>query len=238
MTKFIRIYSPRNDQIGEWPASNHVRNELHLTIIPLFRLVIKAPSVVDGVQVTTRFGLMERCERRIVWEGRNRWVDHTCRSFPMRIQDHCEQENRHFCTEFTSARYATELGIGFSAMALVALLIGVSTHSKRRRIWRAVAGLVALHAVFQLITFALITDIYLQGRYEPFNEAGLSAGYYMNLISWVTGFFTAIGVIITGLAADKGYTLPKQFIPAMLTRNLHTGRPWAAGNRAYRPISA
>lgn len=139
----------------------------------------------------TRFGLMERCERRIVWVGRDRWVDHTCRSFPMRIQDHCEAENRHFCTEWTSARYASELGIGFSAMALVALLIGLSTHSRRRRIWRAVASLVALHceleflfgevhgtdhrtAVFQLVTFALITDIYVKGRYTEFEKAGLS----------------------------------------------------------------
>lgn len=107
--------------------------------------MIKGPSGADGEQVTTRFGLLERCERRIVWEGRNRWVDHSCRSFPMRVQDHCDEENKHFCVAFTSARYATELGTGFSAMALVALLIGVSTHSRRRRIWRAVAGLVALH---------------------------------------------------------------------------------------------
>ena len=46
----------------------------------------------------------------------------------MRVADHCEQENRHFCTAFTSARYATELGIGFSAMARwLALCFGVST---------------------------------------------------------------------------------------------------------------
>jgi len=181
-------------------------------------LVIKGPSVIDGEQVTTRFGLMERCERRIVWEGRNRWVDHTCRSFPMRIVDQCEGVNRHFCTEFTSARYATELGVGFSALSLVALAIGLSTHSRRRRIWRAVAGLLALHSIFQLITFALITDIYVNKRYAPFERAGLSAGYYMNFLSWFVGMITAIGVVITGMAADKG-------------------KAWAAGNRAYRPIS-
>jgi hypothetical protein len=90
---------------------------------------------------------MERCNLKIVEDGRLKYVDYKCRPFPMRVMDHCEQENRHFCTAFTSARYATELGIGFAAMALVALLIGVSTHSRRRRIWRAVAGLVALHGI-------------------------------------------------------------------------------------------
>lgn len=112
----------------------------------------------------------------------------------MRVEDHCEQENSRFCILFTSARYATELGIGFSAMALVALLIGISTHTRRRRIWRAVAGLVALHgmmqprrflascfldlnhcvAIFQLITFVLVTTIYQKGLYVPFNKATLS----------------------------------------------------------------
>jgi len=135
----------------------------------------------------------------------------------MRVQDQCEGENKHFCIAFTSARYATELGIGFSAASLVALLIGLSTHSRRRRIWRAVAGLVALHSIFQLVTFALITDIYFKRRYAPFDKASLSAGYFMNLLTWIIGMFTAIGVIITGMAADKGH-------------------PWAAGNRAYRPI--
>jgi hypothetical protein len=161
---------------------------------------------------------MERCERNVTQDGRLKYVEHKCRPFPMRVADHCEQENRHFCTAFTSARYATELGIGFSAMALVALCFGVSTHSRRRRIWRAVAGLVALHAIFQLVAFALITDIYHMHRYAPFDKARLSAGYYMNTVSWIVGILTAAGVVVTGISADKGHS-------------------WAAGNRAYRPIS-
>lgn len=74
----------------------------------------------------------------------------------MRVRDHCEEENQTFCTAFTSARYATELGMGFATLALVALLIGVSTHSRRRRIWRAVAGLVALHCTYIAITSGCI----------------------------------------------------------------------------------
>jgi len=181
-------------------------------------LVITNPQVVKGVKETIRYGLMERCHRKVVEDGRLKYVDYKCRPFPLRVKDRCEEENRYFCTAFTSARYATELGMGFAAMALVALLIGVSTHSRRRRIWRAVAGLVALHATFQLVAFALITEVYRRHLYAPFDNAKLSAGYYMNAASWIVGMLVAGGVVTTGISADKGHA-------------------WAAGNRAYRPIS-
>lgn len=41
--------------------------------------------------------------------------------------------------------------------------------------------------------------------------------WYINLLSWVFGFFIVFGVIWTGKAADKGHK-------------------WAAGNRAYTRI--
>lgn len=93
---------------------------------------------------------MQRCERTLVSipgpsNGRLEYSDYQCRPFPLRVQDGCEKENRLSCAKWVSAQYFTELGIGFAAMALAALLIGVSTHSRRRRVWRAVAGLVLLH---------------------------------------------------------------------------------------------
>lgn len=94
---------------------------------------------------------MQRCERSSIsipapgGNGRLEYSDYECRPFPLRVQDGCENENRLFCAEWVSAQYFTELGIGFASLALVALLIGVSTHSRRRRVWRAVAGLVLLH---------------------------------------------------------------------------------------------
>lgn len=45
--------------------------------------------------------------------------------------------------------------------------------------------------------------------------AGL--GYVFNAVSWVVGFLVGAGVIVTGIAADRGHK-------------------WAAGNRAYQPI--
>ncbi|KAJ3926544.1 MAG: hypothetical protein NXY57DRAFT_905491 [Lentinula lateritia] len=71
---------------------------------------------------------------------------YNCRPFPKRVQDGCEEENSGFCAAWTSAGYAVEISIGFAVLALFAILIGVSTGSRRRRIWKAVAGLVALQS--------------------------------------------------------------------------------------------
>ncbi|OJA18635.1 hypothetical protein AZE42_01780 [Rhizopogon vesiculosus] len=176
-----------------------------------------------NAQVTVRYGLTERCERAIISfpgpsnGGRLEYTDYECRPFPLSVKDKCDDENRLFCAVWTSAHYFTELGIGFAAMALVSLLIGVSTHSRRRRVWRAVAGLVILHAVFQLVTFILITELYRKNRFPAFEHAKPGVGYALNVASWILGFVVGTGVIVTGVAADHGYK-------------------WAAGNRAYRRI--
>lgn len=102
---------------------------------------------------------MQRCERSLVSipgpsDGRLEYSDYQCRPFPLRVQDGCEKENRLACAKWVSAQYFTELSIGFASVALLALLIGVSTHSRRRRVWRAVAGLVLLHGT-QLTALSL-----------------------------------------------------------------------------------
>ena len=75
----------------------------------------------------------------------NVYTDFKCRNFPKSVSDHCDEENRLFCAEWTSAGYSAQLGIGFGILALIALLFGVSTHSRRRRVWIAVAGLITLN---------------------------------------------------------------------------------------------
>jgi hypothetical protein len=108
---------------------------------------------------------MERCQRSVVSipgpskGGHLEYTDYECRPFPLSVQDKCDDENRLFCAVWTSAHYFTELGIGFAGMALVALLIGVSTHSRRRRVWRAVAGLVILHGKYHMNAFATLDII-------------------------------------------------------------------------------
>lgn len=71
----------------------------------------------------------------------------------MSVTDRCDKENRAFCAEWTSAGYIDQVAIGFGAVSLVTILFGVSTHSRRRRIWRAVAWLVFFQGVLLLVSF-------------------------------------------------------------------------------------
>jgi len=136
----------------------------------------------------------------------------------MRGADSCDTDNRGFCTAWTSAQYTYNLSIGFAAMALVSVIIGATTHSRRRRVWRAVAALVALSTVFQLVAFGIVTELWREDMYPGFENAKLATGYWLCTISWIVGVLIASGVVTTGISADQGHS-------------------WAAGNRPYQPIN-
>jgi len=170
-----------------------------------------------------RYGLLRRCERQVLrvpdpsGDWQNIYTDFKCRDFPKSVSDHCDEENRLFCAEWTSAGYSAQLGIGFGILALLALIFGVSTHSRRRRVWIAVAGLVTLNALFSMIAFIIVTDIFQTSDNPVFSHTQLGPAWFVNLLSWLFSFLIVFGVIWTGKAADKG-------------------KKWAAGNRPYRPI--
>ncbi|KAH9951519.1 hypothetical protein B0H21DRAFT_179084 [Amylocystis lapponica] len=185
-------------------------------------LVVNNPEIFHA-KVTVQYGLTQRCERQVVVVpglpdgSKLAYTDYKCRAFPNRVTDNCEKENKAFCMTWSTAGYFTELGVGSGIVACLALLFGVSTHSRRRRIWRAVAWLTALHVAFQIITFAVVTDLYRNSRYPTFEQARPGMAYVLNALSWVFGILVTIGIITTGVSANKGHR-------------------WAAGNRAYRPI--
>jgi hypothetical protein len=104
-----------------------------------------------------RYGLMQRCERQVLripdpdGDWQEVFTAFKCRDFPKSVSDRCEKENRLFCVEWTSAGYLAHMAIGFSVMALFSLLVGVSTHSRRRRVWKAVAGFVTFNGAWPII---------------------------------------------------------------------------------------
>ena len=100
-------------------------------------------------KVTVTFGLYERCQLTLSefpspgeGKGKISYENYECRHFPGSVTDKCEKENKSFCSAWISAGYIDELAIGFASVSLVAILFGVTTHSRRRRIWRAVFWLV------------------------------------------------------------------------------------------------
>lgn len=186
-------------------------------------LITKSHSDVLRTTVTTSYGLYKRCDLTVTsipdpsGGGKLTYRKYECRKFPVQVTDRCEKENRAFCAAWTSAGYLDQIAIGFASISLVAILFGVSTHSRRRRIWRAVAVLVFLQAVCQIASFGLVNDNYRVGRYPPFDRARPGSAYVTNILSWTTSILIVLGVIITGISADKGHR-------------------WAAGNRGYRQI--
>jgi hypothetical protein len=113
---------------------------------------VQTPEILR-TKITITYGLSQRCERTITnipGRDNSKWeyTDYECRNFPAKVMDGCEDENEGFCSAWTSASYFEELAIWSAAASLVAILFGVSTHSRRRRIWRAVAGLVFLHGMY------------------------------------------------------------------------------------------
>ncbi|KAJ4487389.1 hypothetical protein C8J55DRAFT_507809 [Lentinula edodes] len=200
---------------------------LVVTILSLQRvdwLVVKTPEILH-TQITVRYGLTTLCELKHVNipgsdnNSKFEYSSYDCRPFPKRVQDGCEEENSGFCAAWTSAGYAVEISIGFAVLALFAILIGVSTGSRRRRIWKAVAGLVALQSVMQIVAFAIVTDTMRTGAFPTFEDAKPGTGYILNTFTWIFSAVIATGVVVTGVFADKGHK-------------------WAAGNRAYRRIDA
>lgn len=108
---------------------------------------------VFGTDVVVRCGLLERCEKQVLTfpaPGGGGKIDYTqfnCRPFPSRQPDKCEGDNRSFCTLWWTAGYSAELSVVFGTAAALGLVVGVTTGSRRRRVWRAVAILVALHGM-------------------------------------------------------------------------------------------
>ncbi|KAF9012318.1 hypothetical protein BDQ17DRAFT_1343674 [Cyathus striatus] len=185
-------------------------------------LVVNESSDILHTRYTAEYGLSQLCELALTdipgGNGKVIYRSYECRGFPKRTTDKCEGENSSFCAAWISAGYLDEVAIGFAAVSLVSILFGVSTHSRRRRIWRAVAGLTLFQAVCQLITFSIITDTYRTSSYPAFEHARPGIAYVLNTLSWVFGFIITFGVVTTGISADRG-------------------RRWAAGNRAYQPIA-
>lgn len=130
---------------------------------------------VPYIKVTVTYGLAQRCEL-VVTEipgpsdsGKIIYRNYECRKFPTSATDRCDKENKAFCLAWTSAAFLDEIALGFGPISLLAILFGVSTHSRRRRIWAAVAGLVSLQGVFHcpLLFFVFLVEPNLSPSKRP-----------------------------------------------------------------------
>jgi len=171
-------------------------------------------------RVTISFGLSQRCQLMITETSDGKFVyrSYDCRKFPTVQDDHCNKdEYKHFCAAWTSAFYLDQVALGLGAISLVTVLFGMTTHSRRRRMWTSVAGLLFLTASCQIAVFTLITDLYYKNTFPFFEHARPALGYIVHTISWVLNSVIVLGILVTGFSADVGYT-------------------WAAGPHPYQTV--
>jgi len=178
-------------------------------------LVVK--NNITVTKWTVRYGLTKLCTDTVttfpIGEGRKvRSESHECRVFPSHEHQECNDKNATFCAAWTTAGYVSELAVGFAVVAMLAIVFGLTAHSRRKRIWKAVAWLVAFHAFFQMVTFAIVTHLYNNESYNMFDNARPSTGYVLNGVSWILAVLVTFGVVLTGVSAKAGHR-------------------WAAGNR-------
>ena len=109
------------------------------------------PPDLLGTRTVIHYGLFERCELQQVHipgggpNGRIDYSNYSCRAFPQRKLDACDDENRNFCLLWSSAAYIAVVSAFVGGTAALGLVFGVTTHSRRRRVWRAVVVLVGWH---------------------------------------------------------------------------------------------
>lgn len=195
---------------------------LTLSLLSLFLpywLIVRS-TVASHTKTAIYYGLMEHCRLVEVnlpdnQNNSNSYTIYECRKFPTSLLDGCEKENRTFCATWVTAGYAAELSAGFAALTTLTILFGVSSRARRRRMWRAVAGLLSLHVLLQIITFGVVTVAFFQTHYPKFERAQFGLSYVFSVLTWVIGILTVAGVVVTGRSAEKG-------------------NRWAAGNRTYR----
>lgn len=219
--------------------------------------MVKSPEILY-TKITLKYGLASLCElsiTRVPGPGSHDEVVYRsddCRKFPLGVKDKCDSENQAFCAEWTSAGYIDQIAIGFGAVSLITILFGVSTHSRRRRIWRAVAWLTffqgaqvprfpetrfhcwaTVTALCQLTAFSIIAhnhetrDIFALAHPGEWLLSPLYA-------SWWHTFLSGVGYVLNILSWVFGLLIAAGVIVTGLAAD--NGYRWAAGNRTYRPI--
>ena len=203
------------------------------------------------------YGLSQRCQLTIsqTSDGKFSYRNYECRRFPTGEKDYCKEEGfQSFCIAWRSAYYLDQIALGVAAVALVAVLFGVTTHSRRRRTWRAVAGLVILTgeskdlcsfaqinihysiATCQITVFALVTDLYSKAAYPGFERARPGKVLaYLTVGKAMTCSLTALGYIIHTISWVLNIVIALGIITSGLSAD--SGHGWAAGNDAYQPIA-
>lgn len=149
-------------------------------------------------------------------EGDN-WV---CTPFPQSSE--CERLGQKFCILWSTAGYAAQLALAPCVVALIALLvitIGLGSRKvraqRRRGGWKIVSTLMAVHAILQTVSVAIILHVYRTDPRFKGEKSHLDKACDFAVASAIISIATVMALTLTGVAAEAGKT-------------------WAAGKSAKR----
>ncbi|KAF8893344.1 hypothetical protein BD779DRAFT_1505702 [Infundibulicybe gibba] len=204
---------------------------LTLNIVSTLRpewIVVRYPEVI-GTRITLSYGLLQLCELKVIRVNLPSSAEpHASHMHTSRGHEACDGAGKPFCMRWSTAGYAEMVAVGCAALALFSILLGVTTHSRRRRVWKAVAGFVFLHGVLQMIGFAVVTDVYRTER--RFEQGRPGIGYVMITVSWILDILVAGAVVIAGISADYGH----EWARGRMGTNASMGRDV---NSVFRPCT-
>ncbi|KAL9937517.1 hypothetical protein V8E36_003926 [Tilletia maclaganii] len=130
-----------------------------------------------------------------------------CRSFPQRDKDCNSEGDRAFCTAFLSAGYALQ----FSGILLIATMISsiltIFSHSPLNKVegYRVIGGLLGLSSFLGVVAFAIVEDAYRNDfPYLWGAELSRGPGLWVELLAWLVGVVSSIGVLTVGFRAERG----------------------------------
>ncbi|KAJ9101776.1 hypothetical protein QFC21_003115 [Naganishia friedmannii] len=143
-----------------------------------------------------------------------------CTPFPQSSE--CERLGQKFCILWSTAGYAAQLALAPCVVALIALLVitlGLGSRKvraqRRRGGWKIVSILMAVHAILQTVSVAIILHIYRTDPRFKGAKSHLDKACDFAVASAIISIATVTSLTLTGVAAEAGQT-------------------WAAGKSAKR----
>ncbi|CAD6886105.1 unnamed protein product [Tilletia controversa] len=132
------------------------------------------------------------------------WV---CRPFPQTDQDCNSDGDRAFCNAFLTAGYSLQFSGVLLIGSMISSLLTIFSTSAMNKVegYRVVGGMLGAASLLGIVAFAIVHDAYKNDWPYLFGASlSLGAAFWVQLVAWVVGVLSTIGVLTVGFRAERG----------------------------------